>query len=203
MARTRTYDTHEMLTRSMEVFWDRGYEATSIEEVTAATGVSRSSIYQAFGSKRGLFDAVIDRYLEGIAEMLWPLEHGSSGVDDIVAFFDGWRERMRSGMDGSLGCLVVNTIAEMGHIDPGAVETGDAYLERLRLAFLRPLKVAARNGEIAAGSETLRAQTLTLLATGLFVSSRGQSQDRIESLLDGAIAEVESWRSSDAADDAT
>jgi TetR/AcrR family transcriptional repressor of nem operon len=188
-----------MLTQSMEVFWDRGYEATSIEEVTAATGVSRSSIYQAFGSKRGLFDAVIDKYLEGIAAMLRPLEHGSSGLDDIAAFFDGWRERMRSGIDGSLGCLVVNTIAEMGHVDPDAVETGDAYLERLRLAFLRPLTVASRDGEIAAGSEALRAQTLTLLATGLFVSSRGQSQDRIESLLDGAIAEVESWRLSDAA----
>ena len=195
MARTRTYDTHVMLTQSMEVFWDRGYEATSIEDLTKATGVSRSSIYQAFDSKRGLFDAVIERYLEGISEMLLPLEHGTSGLDDVVSFFEGWRERIAAGADGSLGCLVVNSLAERGHIDPDIASTGDRYLERLQEAFLRPLSEAAQQHEIQPGSEDLRARTLTLLAAGLFVSSRGQSDERIEALLDGAVAEVESWRS--------
>ncbi|MEN8238249.1 MAG: TetR/AcrR family transcriptional regulator [Actinomycetota bacterium] len=194
MARARTYNRQEMLTRSMEVFWDRGYEATSIEDVTTATGVSRSSIYQAFGSKRGLFDAVVGRYLEGIDQMLEPLERGSDGLEDVSAFFERWRETIRSGADGSLGCLIVNTLAERGHIDNEIVETGDSYMVRLRKAFLKPLEVSARMHEIEEGSAELRSQTLMLLTAGVFVASRGQDRERIEALLDGVVAVVESWK---------
>ncbi|MEN8041639.1 MAG: TetR/AcrR family transcriptional regulator [Actinomycetota bacterium] len=194
MARTRSFDTDEALDSAMGVFWDRGYEATSMEDITLATSLSRSSIYAAFGSKRGLFDAVTDRYLEGIDLMLEPLEGHDGGLDSIVGFFEGWRSQIRGDKDGSLGCLMINTMAERGHIDPRIVKAGNDYLERLSSAFHGALVGAAERGEIPQTRVDRLAEVLMLLTTGLFVASRGQDVERIESLLDTAVAEVLSWR---------
>ncbi len=62
MARPRVFDEAEVLDRAMEVFWRHGYEGASFAELTKAMGLNSPSIYAAFGSKRGLFDAVLDRY---------------------------------------------------------------------------------------------------------------------------------------------
>ncbi|MFQ5523502.1 MAG: TetR/AcrR family transcriptional regulator [Acidimicrobiia bacterium] len=194
MARLREFETREVLTRAMGVFWQQGYEATTIEDLTRATGLSRSSLYSTFESKRGLFDAVMGRYMEGIDDMLGPLESGHDGLDDVVAFFEGWRGRIHGEADGSLGCLMINTLAERGHVDPTVAAAGGEYLTRLRSAFARALRAASERGEVAPDSIGRLAEVLMLVTTGLFVASRGQSVERIESLLDTAIAEVESHR---------
>ncbi|MDL2403637.1 TetR/AcrR family transcriptional regulator [Rhizobium mayense] len=64
MARPRVFDESEVLDRAMEVFWRHGYEGASMAELTKAMGLNSPSIYMAFGSKRGLFDAVLKRYRE-------------------------------------------------------------------------------------------------------------------------------------------
>lgn len=62
MARPRVFDEGEVLDRAMDVFWRHGYEGASFAELTKAMGVNSPSIYVAFGSKRGLFEAVLQRY---------------------------------------------------------------------------------------------------------------------------------------------
>jgi AcrR family transcriptional regulator len=62
MARPRIFDEAQTLDRAMEVFWQHGYEGASMAELTRAMGLNSPSIYAAFGSKRGLFDAVLERY---------------------------------------------------------------------------------------------------------------------------------------------
>src|ERR1700733_7526017 len=64
MARPRVFEEAEVLDRAMEVFWRHGYEGASMAELTKAMGLNSPSIYAAFGSKRGLFDAVLNRYRE-------------------------------------------------------------------------------------------------------------------------------------------
>ncbi len=64
MVRPREFDESEVLDRAMEVFWRQGYEGTSMADLSLAMGLSAPSIYAAFGSKRGLFDAVLARYRE-------------------------------------------------------------------------------------------------------------------------------------------
>jgi AcrR family transcriptional regulator len=64
MARPRVFEEEEVLDRAMEVFWRHGYEGASLAELTKAMGLNSPSIYAAFGSKRGLFDAVLSRYRE-------------------------------------------------------------------------------------------------------------------------------------------
>ncbi|MBV8054663.1 MAG: TetR/AcrR family transcriptional regulator [Deltaproteobacteria bacterium] len=70
MAGVKQFDREEVLDRAMALFWRRGYEATSIRDLVAATGINRGSIYATFGDKEGLFLAVLDHYGEKIAQPL-------------------------------------------------------------------------------------------------------------------------------------
>jgi AcrR family transcriptional regulator len=64
MARPRAFDETQVLDRAMDVFWRQGYDGASMGDLTRAMGINSPSIYVAFGSKRGLFDAVLHRYDE-------------------------------------------------------------------------------------------------------------------------------------------
>ena len=61
--RTREFDADEALDRAVDVFWRHGYDGTSLSDLTAAMGINRPSLYAAFGSKRELFDRVVERYM--------------------------------------------------------------------------------------------------------------------------------------------
>ena len=75
MGRTRTFDETDAARSALEAFWDHGLEGTAIPDLEKATGLSRSSIYHSFGSKRGLFDAAVDTYLDQIVRpRLAPLQ---------------------------------------------------------------------------------------------------------------------------------
>jgi AcrR family transcriptional regulator len=65
MGRARAFDTDEALERAMTTFWRKGYEGTSLSDLTAAMGISRPSLYAAYGNKEELFRKVLERYGEG------------------------------------------------------------------------------------------------------------------------------------------
>ncbi len=184
-----------MLADAMAVFWRHGFEATSVDDLTAATGLARSSLYQAFGSKRGLFDAVMAHYLERIPGMTAPLAPG--GLDAVAGFFENWRRRWRGGGDDqTLGCLVVNSSAELGSRDEGFPPVGAAYREQLRAAFLAALETAEQRGESAPGAAGARARLLVALTLGIFLAARGNADEQeIDALFDAALAEIDRWRS--------
>ena len=64
MARQREFDADAALDRAMDLFWSKGYEATSLDDLCEVTGLSRSSLYAAFGSKRNLLLRSVERYVE-------------------------------------------------------------------------------------------------------------------------------------------
>ena len=67
VGRPRTFDTDKALDRALQVFWRKGYEGTSLPDLTKAMGINRPSLYAAFGNKEALFRRAIDRYIEGPA----------------------------------------------------------------------------------------------------------------------------------------
>ena len=90
MPRTRSFDDAAVVRAAREVFWVKGYPDTSISDLEEATGLNRSSIYSAFGSKRKLFDRVVEDFLENVTyPTLVNLESEGAGLH-------GWRGTSRS-----------------------------------------------------------------------------------------------------------
>src|SRR5437588_6791815 len=79
--RPRSFDLDKALDAALQVFWRKGYEGTSLSDLTQAMGINRPSIYAAFGDKEALFRKVLDRYAEGpTAHVMKALEHADARV---------------------------------------------------------------------------------------------------------------------------
>src|SRR5688572_27915274 len=86
MARTREFDEDVALDRALEVFWSTGYKAASLEQLLDATGLSRSSLYQAFGNKRHLLIECLRFYARKLEEgLMAPLKHEGAGRSELEA----------------------------------------------------------------------------------------------------------------------
>lgn len=108
MARPREFDAEELLETAMLAFWERGLQPTSMRHIEAVTGVKQVSLYNAFGTKEGLFLAVLDRYTQRIAYALdGHLENRD--LDGIAAFAKSIVTPGSGFPNNSFGCLMVNT----------------------------------------------------------------------------------------------
>ncbi len=148
----------------MEVFWERGYGATSIEDLTAGTGLARGSIYKAFDSKKALFLLALDRYTEASldrrAAMLARAGSPRRAIRDTLVR-DG---RRSSGADGRKGCMLLAAATEMLPHDADVAERVDAMFRRMRDLLAQAIRRAQAAGEIAPGRDA-DALALSLLCT--------------------------------------
>lgn len=111
MGRTQTFETAEVVRSARSVFWERGFEEASVPELEAATGVRRSSLYHAFGSKRGLFDAAVQSYLDEVVRpRLAPLARDDVAPDALGHYFEGLRAALSDAatLSSRSGCLLLN-----------------------------------------------------------------------------------------------
>ncbi|MBF4635050.1 TetR/AcrR family transcriptional regulator [Agreia pratensis] len=168
MGRTRAFAEIDVVRAARGVFWSRGYEDTSLPDLEAATGLNRSSIYHSFGSKRGLFDAAIESYLDDVVRpRLEPLRADVVEPDALAVYLRGLRRAMVD-EDTALaknGCLLLNaTGSSLGH-EEGLAAVVTAYTSDLRGAVASG--VAARHPELPRESLEL----LTTTCAGLVFAS--------------------------------
>src|ERR1044072_4118836 len=117
MARPRSFDETDVVRRARDVFHDHGYAATSVEQLTEATGLQRSSLYGAFGDKHGLFLRAFDQYCE---ETIGGVVVELSG-DDAGALKRLRRHLRTKGSDpvaSRRGCMLAGATAELAGEDP-------------------------------------------------------------------------------------
>ncbi|MGO2053522.1 TetR/AcrR family transcriptional regulator [Arthrobacter sp. MYb211] len=168
MARTLAFDRAEVIENARSVFWSKGFEATSVPELEAATGLSRSSIYNSFGSKRGLFDAAVVSYLEEIVRpRLLPLladQVPASALTDYLQGLAAVFARPES-LPAAHGCLLINTASAPLAQDSKISRIIGEYRAELQAAILRG--VASALPEASAE----RAGMLSTAITGLVVAS--------------------------------
>lgn len=174
MSRQRLFDEDQVLDRAMTLFWRRGYEATSIQDLVDAIGINRSSLYGAFGDKRGLFLAVIDHYLARVhSERLALLIAPGAARDAIAAFFATLTAR-GGDANSRLGCLVTNTLVELAPHDPELAERLRASLDRIEEGFAAAICRGQAAGEIPHGRDPgVLARFLVGVAQGMRVLARG------------------------------
>lgn len=194
MARPREFDLDETLDEIARTFWGNGFEATGISDLEAATGLARPRLYAAFGSKGDMLHRAIDRYLAvTIAGMLETVE--GRGLGWITFWFNRFvlLRRERPELVAS-GCLMVNSLVELGNTDPEVVALGTRYRAMLRGAFLDALADARADGQVRGDIEA-RADLALLMQLGLFVSMKGGGDtEEVTRLVAIAVDTVESWR---------
>jgi len=150
MARTRTFDEQAVIADAMTVFWRKGYEATSIDDLVLATGIHRASMYSTFGSKEGLLLAALDHYVLAVNRERLKMLQGKGTVraclnayfDSLIAFSTG---------DGrGLGCLLTNTAIELSPRNARVRKKLKAIFEQVEAAFRQLLERGQAAGEIGA-----------------------------------------------------
>lgn len=170
MPRPKEFDPQEALDKATEVFWRRGYEATSIEDLTTSMGINRGSLYDTFGGKQELFLACMDRYCQGmVASRLSILNQPGPALQTIRTFISTMLEFALSYPERK-GCLIANTVMELG---PHEKEIGDRAAKamgNLEEAFFKALTRAREQGELKNGKDPRSlARFLTTMMQGVIV----------------------------------
>lgn len=168
MARTLAFDSCAVVKNARSVFWAKGFEAASIPELEAATGLSRSSIYNTFGSKRGLFDAAVQSYLDEIVRpRLQPLTADHVESNALIEYLDGLNSvfSQPDALPTSNGCLLINTANSPLSTDSHVSKVIQAYREELEAAFNRGIH-ASRSG-----LDPIVQQRLASTVTGLVIAA--------------------------------
>jgi len=117
MAREPQFDQHQVLQRAMEQFWRFGYSGTSVQDLVAATGINRASMYGAFGDKRSLFLGCLDQYIEEISARRQSLLSCAGPAPAVIrGYFD---DLLATSLQDRqhLGCLLTNSALEIAPHD--------------------------------------------------------------------------------------
>ena len=195
MPRPRTYERDSVVIAARDLFWERGYEATSISDLERQTGLNRSSLYQEFGSKHELLDAALTCYADDIvATLLADLSEPDAGLEAIAALFLRLARLFRSATrPAESGCLLVNTIAELATRDDRVLAAAVAYRDRLRSSFRAALESASERGEVDAASVQPRADLLAATLMGVWLTVRIDPHDASR-LCETIAAQTDAWR---------
>ncbi|MCS0635830.1 TetR/AcrR family transcriptional regulator [Streptomyces sp. LP05-1] len=189
MARTREFDTEAAVSRAMELFWARGYEATSVRDLTAYLGIGQGSLYAAFKDKDGLYRAALEHYRTSLAAAaLRDLEEGADARSAIRTMLVE-RIRIAVAHDGR-GCLAVNAVCERAPEDPATRRTVRDMQEATREALTEVLRVAVERGEIPDRHDpSALAGFFVTFLNGLLVSAKVTPDARaLEPLVEVALA---------------
>ena len=175
MAGTKRFDVDRAIEQATAVFWTQGYGATSMDDLARVTGVTRGSLYNAFGGKEGLFLRVLDRYAERTAERWKRALDAPDPLDGIVRMFDAIAERLEL-PDRPRGCLVMNTCMEGAMTETAIGQRIAAHFDDIETAIYGNLVRAQAEGRLPPGQD-LRALARFLEATarGLAVQHRAMA----------------------------
>ncbi len=160
--RPREFDPHEVVERAMNVFWSNGYHGTSLPDLLEATGLSRGSLYSAFGDKRGLFLLALDRYIEeSLARFDEDLDARRSAIDGLRACLTGYVART-TGVAGRRGCLVVATAMELASHDLDVEKRLSHFFKAAETRLARAFTRARAESGLSDGIESANAARVLL-----------------------------------------
>jgi TetR/AcrR family transcriptional repressor of nem operon len=149
MPRTREFSTDDVLERAIATFRRHGFLGASLDVLTEGMGIGRGSLYGAFGDKRGLFLAALGRYAQDTVGPVVALLDDPD-ADPTAAIRDVLRMVARRGADpeGRFGCLITNTLAELGESDRDVAAITDDALATIGAAYERAVRRGQRAGTI-------------------------------------------------------
>lgn len=185
MARPKEFIPEEALDKAMEVFWRRGYEATSIEDLVTAMDINRGSLYETFGDKHTLFLSCLDRYCDTVSgERFKLLDQPGPVLPTIRQFFMGLA-KLAGTEAAKKGCLVINSVMELAPHEKDTGERLATALAGIEEKFHRLLARAKEQGELHAHHHprALARYLATMLQGGAVMLKAGASQRVMEDVV--------------------
>ncbi|MFE4967580.1 TetR/AcrR family transcriptional regulator [Streptomyces sp. NPDC056660] len=183
--RPREFDVDEALDRALHVFWEHGYEGTSLSQLTQAMGISRPSLYAAFGGKADLFQRVIERYYEGDSAYTVAALQEESARDVVREYLHRNVDAITS-PDHPHGCLVVQSAlrcsAENVEVAADLANRRRLGTEALRARFEKALQAGDTSGGYDPAALALYVSTVS---EGLTVrAASGATRQELHSVVD-------------------
>jgi TetR/AcrR family transcriptional repressor of nem operon len=183
--RPKEFDEDQALQAAMEVFWKRGYDDASCDELLGAMGINAGSMYATFGDKRALYEKAFDSYCQtNFAGVLKILNGTGSPLENVRELVSCW------GKMDCKGCMVFNTLIEFGNESKGVGKLAKKVVSRLRQEFEEKLTAAKDAGELGktANPKELAAFLLNT-AQGLNVSAHaGVGKEAIQGVVKTTLA---------------
>ncbi len=140
MARTKVFNEQEVLDKAMNLFWLKGYNATSAQDLVDELGISRSSLYDTYGDKHSLFVKTLKQYR---IERIDPVIKDVDTVEDIEAYirhiFVLVKEEALS-ENGSKGCFMVNAAVEMAPVDTDVSDIVNSIMNDMENTVCKAIK---------------------------------------------------------------
>lgn len=186
IGRPLEFNPDTALAAAMDLFWRQGYENTSMQELLTAMDLSKSSLYQAFGSKQALFERCLERYGDAmIGPLRVMLNQSPSGLAFIRGFLESVLDEAR-GVCEARGCPVLNTANEFARRDPRIAEAVAQGLGRFHALLLEAVQRAQRDGDIPADLDAdALANYLVSNMSGLrTLSKAGADEASLRSIID-------------------
>lgn len=173
MARPKNFNEEQALKSAMHVFWQKGFDATKVFDLLAATGLSRSSLYETFGDKKALFESSIREYNRSIGrERLAALQRGRSAKESVELFFEHLIETTL-GRNNPKGCFIINTATSLDSHEKVVTDFVSEVVASIQVIFQELLEKSQASGQLAAGKNTHDlSHMLTAVALGINVGAR-------------------------------
>ncbi|MGT0195245.1 TetR/AcrR family transcriptional regulator [Burkholderia pyrrocinia] len=176
MVRPREFDRDEALERALRVFWEKGYAATSTDDLLSAMQIGRQSLYNAFGDKRRLYVEALERYQsDSVSGHVARLTAPASAIAGIEALLLG--VIAGNAAERVLGCMGVNAICEFGTADPELAELREKAGAMLHKQVVARVREGQDAGEIDRAVDAREAASFILTTMqGIQLGARAGSK---------------------------
>jgi len=183
MPRAPTFDRDEKIEEAMDLFWEQGYEGTSVQDLVEHLGLNRSSLYNTFGGKHDLFLEALDRYRQRDREDLRRrLHEGSTAIEGIRRAFAAVAERA---LESPCGCFTANVAVECAPHDPCAQERARDAFQATRRLFQEAVERAQEEGTVPSSRDAAAlGRFLTNAYNGIHLTAKTRpSQEVVQDIV--------------------
>jgi AcrR family transcriptional regulator len=188
--RPRGFDRNLALHKALEVFWQRGFDPTTVGDLCAAMEINPPSLYAAFGNKSALFMEAVSRYEATYWEPAWRRFDEGQHLYAAMECFLLETAQILSSQDAPCGCIVVLAATNVSDESAEVYRAMKMRRDETRQHFLRRMKRALADGELQPNADIdIQAALFTTVLQGMSVQAKdGASRDTLESIAKGSLA---------------
>jgi AcrR family transcriptional regulator len=189
MGRPRSFNEDEVLDAALRTFWLRGYEGTSIDDLTAATGLGRASLYGAFGDKEQMFRRAVERYRTSVV----PLANRSADAP-VLSWLTEFLAASADGVTkGPTGCFLQQAVGECAYVRPASLAWLQQHVNVSHQLIAKVLRRGVAEGVIADDVDAMT-EYVQVVVSGIAARARmGAPRAAFDSTITAAVRTIQSW----------